>query len=352
VDGVLSNDPRAEDVTGALAAASAAVGITFDEPALEESIRACLESVESGLREAIMSADPFLTEVAQHLLYAGGKRFRPLLVALAAQFGDPTLPQVAQAAIVVELTHLATLYHDDVMDEAPVRRGTVSAHSRWGNSIAILAGDYLFAKAADRAAALGPEAVRIQAHTFSRLVRGQIAETVGPRDADPIEHYLRVIADKTGALIGTSARFGAMFSGASAQLADAVADYADTIGVAFQLSDDLLDIASQSVESGKTPGTDLREGVPTLPVLYALADSSGGTHAIRLREILSTGPITDDASVTEALDLLRESTALKQARETVRGYAEQARTKLAILPDHPARRALEALTDFIADRTA
>jgi heptaprenyl diphosphate synthase len=352
VDAVVSSDPRVEGVTGPLAAISASVGITFDEPALEESVRACLDSVESSLRDAIMSADPLLNEVAQHLLYAGGKRFRPLLVALAAQFGDPRLPKVAQAAVVVELTHLATLYHDDVMDEAPVRRGAASANARWGNSIAILAGDYLFARAADLAAALGPEAVRIQAHTFSRLVHGQIAETAGPRESDPIQHYLRVIADKTGSLIGTSARFGAMFSGAPADLAEAVAGYGDTIGVAFQLSDDLLDIASESVESGKTPGTDLREGVPTLPVLYALADSSGGADVIRLREILSRGPITDDALVVEALDLLRESAALKRARETVRGYAEQARSKIAVLPDLPARRALESLADFIADRSS
>jgi heptaprenyl diphosphate synthase len=352
VDGVVSSDPRADGVTGTLAAISASVGITFEEPALEESVRMCLESVESGLRDAIVSADPLLNEVAHHLLYAGGKRFRPLLVALAAEFGESRRPEVAQAAVVVELTHLATLYHDDVMDEAPVRRSAASANARWGNSIAILAGDYLFARAADLAAALGPEAVRIQAHTFSRLVHGQIAETAGPREADPIQHYLRVIADKTGSLIGTSARFGAMFSGAPEHLAEAVAGYGDTIGMAFQLSDDLLDIASESVESGKTPGTDLREGVQTLPVLYALADESGDTDVIRLREILRGGPIADDALVTEALDLLRESSALKRARETVRGYAEQARARISILPDQPARRALESLTDFIADRSS
>jgi heptaprenyl diphosphate synthase len=349
---VLSSDPRVDGETSPLAAIGAAVGITFAEPALEEAIRAYLESVEAELRDAIMSADPLLNEVAHHLLYAGGKRFRPLLVALAAQFGDAARPQVVQAAVVVELTHLATLYHDDVMDEAPVRRGAATANARWGNSIAILTGDYLFARAADQAAALGAEAVRIQAHTFSRLVHGQIAETAGPRQADPIQHYLRVIADKTGALIGTSARFGAMFSGAPAHLADALTGYGDVVGVAFQLSDDLLDIASESAESGKTPGTDLREGVPTLPVLYALADSSGGTNVVRLREILSGGPITDDALVVEALDLLRESAALKRARETVRGYADQARARLTTLPDVPARRALESLADFIADRTS
>ena len=173
-----------------------------------------------------------LSDAARHLIDAGGKRFRPLVVALAAQFGDGRLPEVALAAVVVELTHLATLYHDDVMDEAPVRRGASSANARWGNSIAILTGDYLFARAADIAADLGPDAVRIQSRTFARLVRGQIAETVGPRDADPIEHHLRVITDKTGSLIGTSARFGAMFSGPDASTVEALAAYGDTIGVA------------------------------------------------------------------------------------------------------------------------
>jgi heptaprenyl diphosphate synthase len=328
------------------------VGITFADPSLEGEILSCLDTVESTLRDAVFTADPVLSEAARHLIDAGGKRFRPLLVALAAQFGDPRAASVPLSAVVVELTHLATLYHDDVMDEAPVRRGAPSANARWGNSIAILTGDYLFARAADIAADLGPDAVRIQSRTFARLVRGQVAETVGPREADPIEHHLRVIADKTGSLIGTSARFGAMFSGAEQSTVEALAAYGDTIGVAFQLSDDLLDIASKSAVSGKTPGTDLREGVPTLPVLYALADGGDDTSSARLREILGAGPITDDALVAEALDLLTESPALKRARETVRGCAEQARAQLAGLPDVTARRALASLADFIADRTA
>jgi heptaprenyl diphosphate synthase len=273
-----------------------------------------------------------------------------LLVALAAQFGPrPDEPDVAKAGVVVELTHQATLYHDDVMDEAAVRRGASSANARWGNSIAILTGDYLFARAADLAAQLGPEAVRIQATTFARLVHGQIAETVGPRDRDPVEHYLRVITDKTGSLISTSARFGAMFSGAPSSTVEALAAYGDTVGMAFQLSDDLLDIASESAESGKTPGTDLREGVPTLPVLYALADD---LTSPRLREILSRGAITDDAEVAEALDLLRESAAMKRARETVRDYAERARAQLADLPHNSTREALDSLAGFLAERTA
>lgn len=322
------------------------------DPRLEASVRAVVARVEEILRETVQSADPVLAETARHLADAGGKRFRPLLTALVAQLGDPTAPQVALAGAVVELTHLATLYHDDVMDEAAVRRGADSANARWGNSIAILTGDFLFSRAADLAARLGPEAVRIQADTFARLVHGQIAETTGPRGSDPVAHYLKVIADKTGSLIGTSARFGAMFAGVEPAVVDAVSAYGETVGIAFQLSDDLLDIASDSAESGKTPGTDLREGVPTLPTLYALADDATDTSSVRLRELLAMGPLNDDALVGEALELLRESSGLKRARETVRGYAERSRAHLAVLPEGSPRKALESLADFVADRTA
>jgi heptaprenyl diphosphate synthase len=328
------------------------IGIDFSDAALEAGVGTVLARVENLLRATVISADPLVTNAARHLVDAGGKRFRPLLVALAAQFGSPDAPEVVKAAGVVELTHLATLYHDDVMDEAPVRRGAESANSRWGNAIAILTGDYLFARAADLAAELGVEAVRIQAATFSRLVHGQIAETSGPRDGEEhIGHYLRVIEQKTGSLIATSARFGALFSGADPAAVAALAGYGETIGIAFQLSDDLLDIASESAQSGKTPGTDLREGVPTLPVLYALAADDGDPASARLREILSAGPVTDDALHAEALALLRDSVALKRARETVRAYTEQARAALSALPARPAREALESLGDFIADRT-
>ncbi|AGL13942.1 polyprenyl synthetase [Actinoplanes sp. N902-109] len=326
-------------------------GIDID-PQVDDSITTMLAGVETALRANVSSADPLIAEAARHLMDAGGKRFRPLLVALAAQFGDPQAADIVPAALVVELTHLATLYHDDVMDEAAVRRGAPSANARWGNSVAILVGDFLFARAADIAATLGVEAVRLQASTFSRLVHGQIAETAGPRGTDPIEHYLHVIAEKTASLMATSARYGGMFSGAAPEHVEALAGYGEAIGVAFQLSDDLLDISSESVQSGKTPGTDLREGVPTLPVLYALAGDDTDASAVRLRELLSSGPLVDDALHAEALGLLRESAALKRARETVRSYAEEARTSLAPLPDGTPRRAMEALCDFIADRTS
>jgi geranylgeranyl pyrophosphate synthase len=327
-------------------------GIQFVDPALEAAVTRSLVAVEQRLRQASEAADPFVTEASQHLMMAGGKRLRPMLVAVTSHFGDPDAPQLIDAAAVLELTHVATLYHDDVMDEAEVRRGAPSANARWGNSLAILVGDYLFARAAEIAAGLGTEAVRIQAQTFARLVQGQIAETVGPRNVDPVRHHLKVLADKTASLISTCARFGGMFSGCPPTTIEALAGFGETLGMAFQLSDDLLDIASDSADSGKTPGTDLREGIATLPVLYALSSQDADSGSMRLREILADGPVTDDALHAEALDLLRDSGALKRARETVRGYADTARQQLMVLPACPARAALESLCDVIADRTS
>jgi heptaprenyl diphosphate synthase len=328
------------------------LGLDDVDPAVDASVSATLTAVEDELHSSVASADPLVSEAARHLSAAGGKRLRPLLVALGAQFGDPSSALVVRAAVVMELTHLATLYHDDVMDEAVVRRGAPSANTRWTNSIAILVGDYLFARAADLAADLGTEAVRLQAQTFARLVQGQIAETAGPRGEDPIAHHLMVIREKTASLIATSARFGGLFSAARPEFIEALAGYGETIGMAFQLSDDLLDIASETVQSGKTPGTDLREGVPTLPMLYALADDDADASAVRLRELLASGPLTDDDLHAEALGLLRESSALKRARDTVRTYAEEARAQLAPLPPGSPRRAMESLCDFMADRTS
>jgi heptaprenyl diphosphate synthase len=328
---------------------AAPLGVTFDDPALESSVRAGLTAVETTLHDAVRSDDDFVSGAASYLVEAGGKRFRPLVTVLAAHFGDPARPEIVPAAAVCEITHLATLYHDDVMDEAPVRRGSESANARWDNTVAILTGDFLFSRASNILADLGPWAVRLQARTFERLVIGQINETRGPRaGADPIEHYLTVLADKTGSLIATAAEFGAHFSGADQAVIDGLRVYGERIGVAFQLSDDILDIASESTESGKTPGTDLREGVNTLPVLYALRSDDLDTS--RLRALVSR-PIVDDAEVDEALSLLRSSSALDQARQTLAGYASAARESLAELPDVPARAALDALTELVMDRT-
>jgi heptaprenyl diphosphate synthase len=327
----------------------AALGVEFADPVLERSVRAGLDAVEASLRAAVDSEDEFVAGAARHLVDAGGKRFRPLVSMLAAHFGDPTRPEIVPSAVVCELTHLATLYHDDVMDEARVRRGAASANARWDNTVAILTGDFLFSRASSILADLGPFAVRLQARTFERLVTGQIRETVGPRaGVDPIDHYLAVLADKTGSLISTAAEFGAHYAGAGADVVERLRTFGEQIGVAFQLSDDILDIASESAQSGKTPGTDLREGVATLPVLYALrsADVAGE----RLRALVSR-PLVDDAEHAEALRLLRASDAMSEAHTTLRSYADTARATLADLPDVPARAALEVLTEIVIART-
>lgn len=327
-----------------------ALALPILDSALEERLGRRMDEVEQALNGHVVSEAPFVTEAARHLLLAGGKRFRPLLVLLAAECGDPDADGVVTAACVVELTHLASLYHDDVMDEAALRRGAESANARWDNHVAILTGDFLFSRSSELTARLGADAVRIQAQTFTRLVEGQILETLGPgEDDDPLEHYLRVVAGKTGSLIATSARYGARFSGASLDVEEALTEYGEKVGTAFQLSDDILDIASESSESGKTPGTDLREGVPTLPVL--IAQRSTDPADARLLELLE-GDLTDDAVHAEALALLRRHPALAEARVYVRGLAEEAKTLLKALPDGPVREALEAFADVVAARTA
>ncbi|WP_030700867.1 MULTISPECIES: polyprenyl synthetase family protein [unclassified Streptomyces] len=327
-------------------------GLHVRDQALEADVQSGLAAVEAGLLEATKSDVPFITEAAQHLLRAGGKRFRPLLVMLASQFGDPDAPGVVPAAVVVELTHLATLYHDDVMDEADVRRGVPSANTRWGNSVAVLTGDFLFARASHILADLGPEAVRIQAEAFERLVTGQILETAGPRDGrDPGDHYLDVLSGKTGSLVAVSGRFGALMSGADERTVDVLTQYGERLGIAFQLADDVLDIASDSHESGKTPGTDLREGIPTLPVLRlrAQAAADGKPDDLELVELLD-GDLSSDEALAEVLRRLRAHPALEQARQDTVRYAQEARATLAPLPEGYAKSALEELCDTVVHR--
>ena len=327
-----------------------ALALPVLDPALEERLGERLREVEARLEVEIRSEADFITEACRHLLDAGGKRFRPLLVLLAAELGSGDPEQVLTAACVVELTHLASLYHDDVMDEATLRRGADSANARWDNHVAILAGDWLFSKSSELTARLGPEAVRIQAETFTRLVEGQILETLPPAaGGDPLQHYLRVVAGKTGSLIATSARYGAMFGGASPAAVAALTAYGEKVGTAFQLSDDILDVGSDSTESGKTPGTDLREGVPTLPVMLALR--SARPEDARLRELLGA-PLTDDERHAEALALLRAHPAMREAREHVRQLAGEAAAQLHDLPNGSVKDALVGFAQVITTRTA
>ncbi|MBV9486398.1 MAG: polyprenyl synthetase family protein [Frankiaceae bacterium] len=327
---------------------TSALGLDFD-PELEVTIRQGLAAVEARLADEVKSSDSFVSEAAAHLLAAGGKRFRPLVTLIASQFGDPAAPGVVPAACVVELTHLATLYHDDVMDEADLRRGADSANTRWGNTVAILTGDFLFARASDILADLGPEAVRLQARTFEKLVHGQINETIGPRDGDdPVDHYLRVLDNKTASLLGTSARFGAMLSGADESTTELLTQWGERFGIAFQLSDDLLDIASESVDSGKTPGTDLREHVPTLPVL--LMQRANRPEDADLLAALA-GDLSGDAALADVIRKLRAHPVMDEAREVTAKWASDAMESLNPLPNSPAKSALQALCTFVVTRS-
>jgi heptaprenyl diphosphate synthase len=308
-----------------------------------------LEVIEAALLKATEADSPMVTEAAQHIITAGGKRFRPLLVVLGSLVGPGAVAEdVTRAAVVVELTHVGSLYHDDVMDEAGIRRGSVSANERWGNTVAILVGDFLFSRASDVVAELGPEFVKLQSRTFSRLVQGQIAETVGPIDGqDPLDHYLKVVADKTGSLIATSALFGSKLAGAPPEVQQAMAEFGEQIGIVFQLSDDLIDITSDV--TGKTPGTDLREGIATLPTL--LARKSTDPADARLLELLASD-LRDDAALAEVLDLLRRHPSIEQTRSEVRHRAERARSLLDRVPAGPPRDALADLCTTVVTRSA
>jgi heptaprenyl diphosphate synthase len=329
--------------------ATVVAGVDFGDAEFAATVRDGVARVERLMDAELRGADEVMTDSLLHLFLAGGKRFRPLFTVLSAQIGPrPDAWEVTTAAAVIEMVHLATLYHDDVMDEAEVRRGAPSANARWGNNVAILAGDYLFATASRLVSRLGPEAVRLIAETFAQLVTGQMRETRGAAEGvDSVEHYLKVVHEKTGCLIGAAGRFGAMFAGADDDQVERLDRLGGLVGTAFQISDDIIDIDSESEESGKLPGTDLREGVHTLPMLYALTET--GPDSARLRELLA-GPVTDDAEVLEALTLLRASPGMAKAKDVLAQYAAQARHELDLLPDVPGRRALAALVDYTISR--
>ena len=327
----------------------ASLGIANLDKDLERELIAGLDKVEALLSSHIQGDYPLLIETSRHLVEAGGKRFRPLITLLASHFGKGQSDQVIAAAVVCELTHVATLYHDDVMDEAKLRRGVSSANSRWSNTVAILTGDYLFSKASDLLADLGPEAVRLQAKTFERLVIGQIQETQGAKSGDDaLKHYLKVVSDKTGSLIATSARFGAMLSGADREIVETLTKFGEKIGIAFQLADDVIDISSDASQSGKVPGTDLKEGIPTLVTLQII--SSNLEEDKELKQLLQSA--IPEEKIADVLIKLRQHRALKDAKSYLHNLSLEAKQLLEPLPAIPARSALESLCDAVIERTA
>lgn len=325
------------------------IGIPNLDKALETSLLADMARVEELMRSHIKGDYPLVIETSRHLVEAGGKRLRPLLTLLAAQFGDPSNYDIIKAAVCCELTHLATLYHDDVMDDAVLRRGVISANKKWDNAVAILTGDYLFSKVSDMLADIGPEAVKLQAKTFERLVIGQIKETQGKSEGlTQIEHYMKVVADKTGSLIATSARFGALLSGANAQTVETLTKFGEKIGVAFQVADDLLDVTSDETASGKTPGTDLKEGVPTLVTLYVIAANNPADKDLITK---LNGPISEN-DLAGVINQLRSHKALAEVKDYLANVASEANGLLADLPECSAKEALKSLTFALANRSS
>lgn len=325
------------------------------DPSLVDHLSGRMELVEARLREAVAHSDELADATSRHLVNAGGKRLRPLLTLLCAQLGESGRPEVLDAAVVVELTHLATLYHDDVMDAAPVRRGAPSAHEVWGNQVAVITGDLVFARASAIAAGLGPAAIRILAATFERLCLGQLHETVGPSaGVDPVDHYLQVLSDKTASLIATSARFGAIFSGCSAEVESALLAYGEAAGVAFQLADDVIDLTSDSVTTGKTPGTDLRDRVPTMPALLLRRRVAGGGASAEERALVALldSDLSDDAALARAVRGLRGHPVVAETRAQAEAWARRAVDALQPVPEGGVKEALVGFTETLVHRSA
>jgi heptaprenyl diphosphate synthase len=322
-------------------------GLEPPDATLETEIRARLDRVEEALGKALEGADsPLLSTTANYLLAAGGKRFRPMLALLAGYFGDPTDPRLIPASVALELVHVATLYHDDVIDEAESRHGVPSANARWDNTVAILTGDFLFAKASEISTELGPDVCRILAQTIAVLCDGQIREVDGSRRLDQTEaNYLEVIRRKTGALIATSCRLGAMMSDARAEHVDVLEGFGASLGLAFQLSDDIMDLTASQLELGKEPGVDLKEGVYTLPVLHALETSP---RRDELARILSTG--VHGELLDRALEIVADGDSIEHARRAVREEVERAVALVERLPSGPAQHALVQLARFLSAR--
>jgi heptaprenyl diphosphate synthase len=322
-------------------------GLESPDPVLEADIRGRLEEVEAALEKAVRAESDMLAETASYLLAAGGKRFRPMLVLLSGYFGDPSDPRLIPGSVAIELVHAATLYHDDVIDEAESRHGVASVNARWDNTVAILTGDYLFARASEISTELGTDVCALLARTIATLCDGQIREVeASGRVMQTQEAYLEIIRRKTGALIATSCRLGGMLSGCPHECLDVLEEFGEALGLAFQLSDDIMDVVSTEAELGKQPGVDMKEGVYTLPVLHALA---ADPRAAELRTLLSEGA-PEGERLNRALEIVRTLETIEHSRAAVTAEVTRARSLAERLPERPARRALVTLAEFLAAR--
>ncbi|MEZ3159265.1 polyprenyl synthetase family protein [Microbacterium sp. BWT-B31] len=320
------------------------------------TVESGLELVDECLRTELHVTDALADATSRYLFDAGGKRVRPMLALLTAQLGEGTNRGVVEAATALELTHLGSLYHDDVMDAADRRRGVPSAHSVWGNNVAILTGDLLFSRASQLMARNGDRAIKLQADTFERLVLGQMHETVGAQEGDdPVDFYLQVLADKTGSLIAAAAQAGAIFAHAPAESVEAVRVFGEKAGVAFQLIDDVIDLSADPDQTGKVPGTDLRAGVPTMPYLLLGRADDPSSRALHARIDAGVAEIAEGADpviLDDDLALLRDHAATDATRELAEQWSRDAVDALAPLPDGAVRDALTRFAQAVADRSS
>jgi heptaprenyl diphosphate synthase len=299
------------------------------------------QRVEQALLDAVRTPDAYLTEIASHLISAGGKRLRPVMTIVASRVGNdaPAIEEAVLGGISCELVHLGSLYHDDVMDESMTRRGVDTVNAKWGNLQAILAGDFLLARASEIAASLGTEVAGLLARTIGRLCEGQIEELRHTYNvARPESSYLASIAGKTASLYSTSARIGAIVAGLDRSLVDALTEYGESFGMVFQIVDDLLDVTATDDQLGKPAGHDMVEGVYTLPVLRTL--QSGGIAAASLLDIL--GRPLGSAEREKALEIVRAHGGIESALGTAREWADRAVEACASLPESPATSTLRA----------
>lgn len=321
------------------------------DPVLGPKILEALTEVEVRLERAVAQTNHLADVASRHLLSAGGKRVRPLLTLLAAETGGGINDRVIDAAVVVELTHLATLYHDDVMDDAPKRRGVDTAQNIWGNSVAILTGDLIFSRASLIVSELGGRALAVQAQTFERLVLGQLFETTGPeKHEDLLTHYIKVIEGKTGSLIAAAGSYGTILSDSPEATVQMLTRYGELVGVAFQLADDVIDVTSSGVASGKTPGTDLREGVPTLPtILLNRAAATGDLEAQHVQQIIR-GDLNSDEALAEAVAALSAHPVIEEAWQVAYRWADDAIAAIEPLPASIIKEALKSFAHAVVHR--
>jgi heptaprenyl diphosphate synthase len=309
-----------------------------------------LRLLDDVLRTAVRSDSQFVSDIAGHLLRSGGKRLRPALMLLAARFGPAQPECLLTVAAGIELLHVASLYLDDVIDRAAKRRRIASANARWGNQAAVVAGDYLLALATQWISAGGDDVTMALASTVERMWSGQMLEGEAAYDLDVDEETIaEVIRLKTGSLYECACRIGAILAGAEDAEADMLGEYGASLGIAFQLVDDVMDIAAEPSQLGKQPGSDLLEGVYTLPVIRTLEGALPGRE--RLRALLAGARLEPDA-LREALVILRRNGSLEAGLAQARNFAQRANLAIKPLPAGPVRQSLEDLSNFVVSRFA